>query len=77
MFPANIGLPEMLIIIFLILMVFGAKRLPEVGKSLGMGIREFKKSLTSATIDEEEEEKAESKESPKIDKPNESSSGTN
>ncbi len=63
MFPANIGLPEMLIIIFLILMVFGAKRLPEVGKSLGMGIREFKKSLTSATAEEEETE-----DPPKIEK---------
>ncbi|RJP21615.1 MAG: twin-arginine translocase TatA/TatE family subunit [Candidatus Omnitrophota bacterium] len=69
MFPANIGLPEMIIIIFLVLMVFGAKRLPEVGKSLGQGIREFKKSLTAASIDEEEAEIS-AKDSPKIDKTN-------
>lgn len=43
--PFNIGVPELLIIAFLVLLVFGAKRLPEIGQSMGKGIREFKKSL--------------------------------
>jgi len=53
----NIGMSEWIIIIFLMLLVFGAKRLPEMGKSLGLGIKEFKKSLTSVT-DEEDEKSA-------------------
>ncbi|MGI6457862.1 MAG: Sec-independent protein translocase subunit TatA/TatB [bacterium] len=50
----NIGPTEWIIILFLMMLVFGAKRLPEMGRSLGTGIKEFKKSLTS--IDEEEDE---------------------
>ncbi len=41
----NIGLPELLLIMGVALLVFGAKRLPEIGSSLGKGIREFKKSI--------------------------------
>ncbi len=40
-----IGIPEMMIIVFVMLLLFGAKRLPEMGRSLGGGIKEFKKSL--------------------------------
>jgi sec-independent protein translocase protein TatA len=54
------GWQEMLIIGVIILFVFGAKRLPEMGKSLGSGIKEFKKSLTT-DYDEETEEKTEEK----------------
>jgi len=39
-------LPELLIVLVLALVVFGPKRLPEIGGSLGKGIREFKKSTT-------------------------------
>ena len=42
----QIGLPEILIILLIVLLVFGAKRMPEIGASMGKGIREFKKSLT-------------------------------
>ncbi|HVL91172.1 MAG TPA: twin-arginine translocase TatA/TatE family subunit [Actinomycetota bacterium] len=38
----QIGMPEILIILAVALFLFGAKRLPEIGKSLGKGIREFK-----------------------------------
>jgi sec-independent protein translocase protein TatA len=38
----QLGWPEILIILFLALLIFGAKRLPEIGRSLGKGIREFK-----------------------------------
>lgn len=52
---------ELLIILFIVLLIFGAKRLPEMGKSLGSGIREFKKSITAMTEEEEEKEKSDSK----------------
>jgi sec-independent protein translocase protein TatA len=49
----NIGLPEILIVLVIALIVFGPKRLPEMGRSLGRGIREFKDSVTGN--DEEDE----------------------
>ncbi len=39
-----IGLPELLIILFIIILVFGASRLPELGKGIGKGIRNFKEA---------------------------------
>lgn len=41
----NLGMWEVLIILFIVLLLFGARRLPEIGGSLGKGIREFKGSL--------------------------------
>jgi sec-independent protein translocase protein TatA len=41
----NLGMWEVLILLFIVLLLFGAKRLPEIGGSLGKGIREFKGSL--------------------------------
>jgi sec-independent protein translocase protein TatA len=43
---SQIGFTELLVILLIVLLVFGAKRLPEMGASLGKGIREFKKSLS-------------------------------
>lgn len=45
----NLGLPEILLILVVVLLVFGAKRLPEIGASFGKGIREFKRSISDAT----------------------------
>jgi sec-independent protein translocase protein TatA len=42
----NLGFTEIMIILLVVLLLFGAKRLPEVGASIGKGIREFKRSLT-------------------------------
>lgn len=43
-----IGLPEMLIILVIIVLIFGASRLPEIGKGIGQGIKNFKTSLKDA-----------------------------
>lgn len=43
---ANLGFTEIMLILVVVLLLFGAKRLPEVGASIGKGIREFKRSLT-------------------------------
>lgn len=55
----NLSFGEILIIFAVLLLVFGAKRLPEMGASIGKGIREFKKSITeverSVTQPEREE----------------------
>jgi len=50
-----IGFPELLIILVVALLVLGPKRLPEVGKSLGRGMREFKDSLAAADPFSEDE----------------------
>ncbi len=41
-----LGLPELLIILAVLLLIFGARRLPEIGSSLGRSIRSFKSSVT-------------------------------
>ncbi len=41
-----IGIPELLIILVIILLIFGARKLPEIGSSLGKGIRTFKSAVT-------------------------------
>lgn len=38
----RIGLPEMLIILAIVILIFGANRLPEIGRGIGRGIRNFK-----------------------------------
>jgi sec-independent protein translocase protein TatA len=43
--PFNLGVTELLVIMLILLLVFGAKRLPEIGSSMGKGIKEFKKSI--------------------------------
>ncbi len=40
----NLGFPEMLVILVIVLVVFGPGKLPEIGKSLGKGIAEFRKA---------------------------------
>ncbi len=52
-----IGFPEMLVILVLALIVLGPKKLPEAGKSLGKGMREFKDSISGMANDDEEEPK--------------------
>jgi len=53
--PGFVGLPELLILFVVILLLFGPKRLPEMGRSLGRGMREFKTSVTGFSLDEPSE----------------------
>jgi len=43
--PFNLGFSELLLIFLVILLLFGAKRLPELAQGLGKGIREFKRAM--------------------------------
>jgi sec-independent protein translocase protein TatA len=43
----NLGVWEILMILVVVMLLFGAKRLPEMGASIGKGIREFKRSISS------------------------------
>ena len=52
----NIGFPEIVVLLIIALIVFGPKRLPELGKSLGRGIREFRSSVSGEKEDEEDED---------------------
>jgi len=54
----GLGLPELLVILVIVLIIFGAGKLPQIGKSLGKGIKEFKGAIRS----EEEVEHKETKE---------------
>ena len=52
---ARIGMPELVVILVIVLLLFGAAKLPQLAKSLGEGIKEFKKAVTGK---ESEEDKA-------------------
>lgn len=51
----GLGIWELLILFLVVLLVFGAKRLPEIGSSLGKGIREFKHSISEIGEEPREE----------------------
>ena len=57
----NVGPLEIAVVLVIVLVVFGPKRLPELGKSMGKGIREFKGSLS---MDDKDEIAAESSPKP-------------
>ncbi len=52
--PFGIGIWELLILLLVLLLVFGPKRLPEMGRQLGKGMREFKDSVTGDSKDDED-----------------------
>ncbi len=47
--PAFIGIQEIVLLLVVLLLIFSAKRLPEIGRSLGRGMREFKNGITGKT----------------------------
>ena len=58
---SGIGVPELLIVLVIALIVLGPKKLPEVGRSLGNGMREFKDSISGISLrddDDDEDERS-------------------
>jgi len=43
----RLGIPELVIILFIVILIFGASRLPEIGRGIGRGIRNFKDATTN------------------------------
>jgi sec-independent protein translocase protein TatA len=50
---SSIGLPEIAIVLLIVLVIFGPKRLPQLGRSLGSGMREFKDAVTGKNKDDD------------------------
>jgi sec-independent protein translocase protein TatA len=50
-----IGVPELVLILLVLLLIFGAARLPEVGKGLGQAIKNFRSSFKDATDDKKDQ----------------------
>jgi sec-independent protein translocase protein TatA len=53
---SGIGVPEILIVLVIALVVLGPKRLPDAGRSLGRGLREFKGAISGGHDDHDEDE---------------------
>ncbi|TKJ33047.1 twin-arginine translocase TatA/TatE family subunit [bacterium (candidate division B38) B3_B38] len=58
----SLGLPEILLLVLIIILIFGAKRLPDIGRGLGKGIQNFKKALKGKPDEIEGPNKGEEKE---------------
>jgi len=56
-FLQNIGVPELLIILLIVLLLFGAAKLPEIARSMGKSIHEFKKGIKEVERNIEDETK--------------------
>ena len=56
--PGGIGPLELVIVLVIVLVVFGPKRLPSLGRQLGAGMREFKDSVTGKDRDHDDEDEA-------------------
>ncbi|MGI8779399.1 MAG: Sec-independent protein translocase subunit TatA/TatB [Solirubrobacteraceae bacterium] len=54
--PFNVGPLELVIVLVIALVILGPKRLPEVGKSIGHGMREFKDAISGSSKDDDEDE---------------------
>jgi sec-independent protein translocase protein TatA len=50
----RIGLPEMLVILVIVILIFGANRLPEIGRGIGKGIRNFKEATKEGANKDED-----------------------
>jgi sec-independent protein translocase protein TatA len=54
--PFNVGPLELVIVLVIALIVLGPKRLPEVGRSIGHGMREFKNAISGSKDDDDDED---------------------
>lgn len=54
--PAFIGAPELIIIVLIVLLIFGGKKIPELMKGLGKGVKTFKQGLNEEDEDEKKDE---------------------
>ncbi|MCD6460532.1 twin-arginine translocase TatA/TatE family subunit [bacterium] len=61
-FLGRIGFPELILILVIVLLLFGAKKLPEIAKALGLGLKEFKKSVKDIKDDISDEQNTKSEE---------------
>ena len=59
----GVGMPELIVILVIILIIFGAGKLPQIGEGLGKGIRNFKKATTKEPEDEAGAKKLDDKKS--------------
>ncbi len=57
-FIPSVGLPELIIILVIVLLIFGPKKLPGIGKAIGQSIREIKKSTDPKEDAKQEKEEA-------------------
>ena len=56
--PGTIGWTGLILILIALLVIFGPKRLPEIGRAMGRGLREFKESVAGSDEDDEKREAA-------------------
>ncbi len=57
-FIGGLGIPELVIIFLIILVLFGANKIPKIAKDIGGGIREFKKSISESDHDDKDKKES-------------------
>jgi sec-independent protein translocase protein TatA len=68
------SMPELLIVLAIVVLLFGAKKIPDLAKGMGKGIKDFKKAIKD---DDEESKEIASKEEPKVEAPTEEKKSEN